>query len=296
MESKRIARPRKSPSGKLIVRGRVLRISAGAQNRFVLPIDSAVAKMTEQVNKAVLELFNSAPMNEHREALGLDASVGSDARKLTNAFQKQFDAIFSNLSGILAAQMVSDMNDNSATMTALSLKQIASDYTINMKKLDKHTTEILKAAVARANSFIKSIPEAYLNTVQNAVLDSIQTGKGIADLEPFLQKQENKVKNWAHNTAMDQTRKVFNGLNRGRMQKAGVTKGEWVHSGGSQHPRPLHEDFDGQSFDLDEGAPVGDDDGNYVMPGDEPNCRCTFTPIIDTSDAQADDEEDNEED
>jgi SPP1 gp7 family putative phage head morphogenesis protein len=262
------------------IKGRTLRISAGMQERFVSPINKAVASMVSEVNAGIEKLFSTDAMQAHQDAVGLDATVGSDTRILMNGFQKKFDQIFGNLSTILSQQLAQDTNNNSAVATEMSLKTISAEFTLDQTKMDSVTREILKASAARAAGFIKSIPEQYLNDVQQAVYNSITTGQGLADLNPYLEKQGEKVKNWAGNTAMDQTRKTFNNLNLSRMKNAGIKQGEWIHSGGSQHPRQLHEDYDGKSFNLDEGAPVGDDDGNNVMPGEEPNCRCTFVPIV----------------
>lgn len=272
------------PKAKL--RGKPLIISISAQLRFTSQIDHAVDHMIQHVNDKVKMLFRSEDMTAHIAELhpqetGQDASVGSQARILTNAFKKQFDKLFGSLSVTLAADMVADINQNSQQQAQSSLADVGATLAIDPAQLGAANIEILKASVATAVNFIQSIPEKYLNSVNDAVLKSITTGNGLQDLQPFLDKFGNQTKNWAKNTALDQTRKTFNNLNLGRMTKIGVKRGEWVHSGGSQHPRPLHEDYDGKSFDLSKGAPVGDNGGNYVMTGEEPNCHCTFTPILD---------------
>lgn len=289
-------RPKKliadDPNSKVVFRGHPLRISSTIQSRFVGPILTEVDKMISTVKREIIQLFNSDHVTAHNKAIqetGMDASAGSQARILTNKFKQQFDQIFGDLAAYLAEQMVNEVNANSAATLNLSLqnlnrKEAGKRLTISSNDLSATEKEMLKASAARAVGFIKSIPDDYLNKVNDAVLNSIQGGNGLADLEPYLEKQGNKTRNWAHNTAMDQTRKTYNDLNKQRMAKAGVTKGEWIHSGGSQHPRPLHQDYDGKTYDLNKGAPVGDDGGNYVQPGEEPNCRCTFAPIITADD------------
>jgi len=266
-------------------KGKPLRISAGMEDRFTSVIERHVDQMIQEVNTKLAALFRTEDMRGHISSLhsetGEDASVGSQARILTNLFKRQFDKLFGALSVSLAASMVADANANSKQQTEASLLDIGQTLALDPSKLGAANIEILKASVKRAADFIQSIPERYINTVNDAVMKSIMSGKGIADLQPFLYKFGNQTKNWAYNTALDQTRKTFNGLNYGRMSAVGVTRGTWVHSGGSLHPRPLHEGYDGKSFLLADGAPVGDDGGNYVQTGEEPNCRCTFTPILD---------------
>lgn len=105
---------------------------------------------------------------------------------------------------------------------------------------------------------------------------------------PFSWKfQPESMKLWmdirhARNVAMDQTRKVYSNVNAARMQALGVKKFEWVHTGGSQHPRKDHQELSGKVFSLDDLPVIGVMYGNEVRgkPGDLPYCRCTMRPIV----------------
>jgi hypothetical protein len=289
----RVPKPQPAtPDKNGLVHGSPLNLSAGAALRFVGPIRAHTTQMIKTVTDGITKLFNSDHAQSHiarmtGEETGQDASVGSQARILTNAFKAQFDKLFGSLAATLAADMVANINANSKQQLNASingsqspLQQKSNQITIDPKFLDPATVEILKASTAAAASFIRSIPEQYLNNVSNAVLQSIQTGNGLQDLIPYLEKQGNTTLNWAGNTAMDQTRKTFSALNRTRMQNIGIKRATWLHSGGSQHPRELHEDYDGKTYSLADGAPVGDDGGNNVQCGEEPNCRCTNKPVL----------------
>ena len=287
---------------RIAARGKPLHIAVSVQLRYTTPILKLVKQMSDETSRELTDLFHKEFAQDHfyartGERVGMDAkSVSSQARILVNKLKKNYDQLFGKLAMGLSPDMANGVNRNSASTSRAavgampSLKEEGGKLTISMKSLDGPTLDILKAAAAKSTSFITSIPEVYLNKVADAVYGSIANGNGLKDLLPFLDKQENSIKNWAHNTAMDQTRKVYNGLNAGRMKKIGITRGEWLHSGGSQHPRKLHEEFDGQTFDLSVGAPIGDDDGNDVMPGEEPNCRCTFAPVVVFDDEEEDDE------
>lgn len=278
---------------KSLIRGKRLNINVSVQERYTAPILKLLQKMQNDVGRQLTELFDAKHATEHfeamlnpREIVGMDASVSSQTRILINALKRRYDQLFGKLAMGLTPAMADNVNRSSATSVSDSvadmpnLKDEGAKLTLSIKKLDMPTLNLLKASSANAASFITSIPETYLNKVATATYNSIATGAGMKDLIPFLEKHDNQTKNWVKNTAMDQTRKVFNGLNLGRMKKIGIEKGEWLHSGGSQHPRELHEEFDGETFDLNIGAPVGDDGGNNVMPGEEPNCRCTFAPVV----------------
>ncbi len=89
----------------------------------------------------------------------------------------------------------------------------------------------------------------------------------------------------ALNIAKDQTRKVYNGINRARMEKIGITKAEWIHSGGSNHPRHTHVEMDGKIFNLSEGV-YDSEVKKYVQPGELPYCGCVYRPVIEFEDGE----------
>jgi ABC-type proline/glycine betaine transport system substrate-binding protein len=274
------------PNPRVIVRGKVLRLSAGVQEKYLHSLITPLERMQEETRKLFTRLFKQDFAAEHFafDSVGMDAAnISSQARILTNSLKKKYDQLFGSIATPVSNKMADAVNRNSfvtSKAAVIDLKGESQKLTLDMRSLDKETLSILRASAARSASFIQSIPERYLNSVADHVYNSIATGNGLQDLLPFLDKHDKGTKNWVNNTAMDQTRKAYNGLNKGRMTRIGITEGEWIHSGGSQHPRELHEEFDGKVFNIAEGAPVGDDGGNMVDPGEEPNCRCTFAPVI----------------
>lgn len=280
---------------RVIARGKIFRTPVTVQGAYVQTLLKHFDAMAAEVQRSLTDLFANDFAQAHFEhpTVGMDvANLGSQSRILVNAMKKKFDGFFGAISGDLAKDMVNGLNRTSAAQSKANVKDLpglkdrSKELTISLNKLDKSTLTILNAATGNASDFIKTIPEKYLNSVATAVYNSITSGNGLQDLIPFFEKFDIVTRNWVHNTAMDQTRKAFNGLNRGRMLKIGVTQAEWIHSAGSQTPRELHVDFDGKTFDLNEGAPVGDDDGNMVQPGEEPYCRCTFGPVLTEDDAE----------
>ena len=287
-------------------KGKALRIPVSVQLHYSEAIGQLTDRMVTETRTELVDLLKSEDAVRHfyqmsGQTVGMDASLSSQARILMNKLKAKYDQLFGKLSFGLSPKMADDLNRASSTATRSSvaglpnLKEASKTLTLSVKQLDEPTKNILKAASGRSANFITSIPEQHLGRIANAVYDSITTGNGLEDLIPALDKEGSSIKNWARNTAMDQTRKTYNGLNAGRMKKIGIEKGEWIHSGGSQHPRELHQEYDGQTFNLNKGAPVGDDDGNYVMPGDDANCRCTFAPVIDFGSENEDDADDDEE-
>ena len=64
-----------------------------------------------------------------------------------------------------------------------------------------------------------------------------------------------------------------------RQQEAGITKGIWQHSTAGKEPRPTHVKMNGKKFDISKGF-YDKDEGEWVMPGQLINCRCTWRPVI----------------
>ena len=118
-----------------------------------------------------------------------------------------------------------------------------------------------------------------------AVMRSITTGKGVADLVPFFDRYEGITIRRARIIANDQTKKAYSNMNAIRMQKLGVDKYEWVHSSGGQEPRELHLHLNGSICSLKDPPIIQYAKGNQPeirgKPGDLINCRCTMRPIID---------------
>jgi uncharacterized protein with gpF-like domain len=293
----------KRRKAKVIWRGKVLRPSAAIQQKYLAKINAMVDAMIKETRREVEKLFDQDYAHEHfgTDSVGIDAApLASQTRILTNRLKKKYDQLFGKNAFGISDMMVDATNRHSfATSMAAAkdlptLRDVGAKLTLNFKNLDAPTRNILKSSADRSADFIKTIPEKYLNSVSQAMFTSVTSGNGMQDLIPFFEKFDTGTKNWVHNTAMDQTRKTYQGLSIGRMKKVGVKKGEWIHSGGSQHPRPLHEAFDGKTFDLDVGAPIGDDDDN-VLPGDDVNCRCSFVPVIEDDDDSTQDIDDDEE-
>jgi len=67
-----------------------------------------------------------------------------------------------------------------------------------------------------------------------------------------------------------------------RMKSAGVTKFEWLHTGGGKQPRKLHKELSRQIFNIDEPPFIGVMYGERIhgYPGQLPNCRCAMRAVI----------------
>ena len=60
----------------------------------------------------------------------------------------------------------------------------------------------------------------------------------------------------------------------------GVKYARWVYTYRSETPRESHVEADGRLFDISKGCLI---DGEYILPGEKINCKCSFRPVIEES-------------
>jgi SPP1 gp7 family putative phage head morphogenesis protein len=266
------------------LRGAPLIVAGRIATRYNDELQRAIDRMIREVNREVENLF--VTFAGDGESWAMDASLASQARILSNALRDKFATLFAKLATPLAQTMTQQTEKDSATKLGVSLREMSGQYTLRTDVFTDKLRDVLTATVAENVALIKRIPEKYLDNVQGSVMRSIQTGNGLADLQPQLDKYGVQTRNWAKNVALDQTRKAYNGINAARMQALGVKKFEWVHSGGSNHPREYHRDeLNGKIFSFDDLPHLdGPNQGERGIPGQAPYCRCTMRPIFEFDD------------
>lgn len=224
----------------------------------------------------LLRLFDT---DHAQEYFGQDASVASQARILTNAIKKKFDTMFAQAAPRIAETFANQSDKASSAAVHASAKQLSGGLSLPTAALKGPLTDILTATVAENVALIKSIPAKYLSGVQGAVMRSITTGNGLSELVPYLAKNKGITERRARFIAKDQTKKAFENLSSGRMSQLGLDDFEWLHTGGSNHPRKSHIAMSGNIYKLSD-PPIDPDAGIPVLPGQLPGCRCRKVPVI----------------
>ena len=271
-QPKFVSRPRRK-----VIRGKPLNPNAAIEMGYYAALAKLVRDMSNGV-KADLEAFFKEPHAE--EYFATDASVSAQAKLLMNALLKRFQTIFDLAARPLASTMVHAENKTSASGVHASLQEISKGLSFKTTVISGDIKEVLNASIQENVGLIKSISSEYLTQVQGAVMRSITTGNGLADLQPFLEQQEGITLRRARIIARDQTRKAYSNLNFARMDKAGITKYEWLHSAGGQKPRKLHQRMSGKIYSIDNPPVIDEKTGQRGKPGDLINCRCRALPVI----------------
>lgn len=263
-----------------MIRGSVLNNPSILEARYAQRLEKLVHVMTAEVERRLDDFFKE-PHAEEYFSQAQDASVSSQARILTNALMKKFNSAFGLAAPTIARQQTNAADKASSSSLYSSLLELSGGLSLPTSGLTADMTEVLNASVIEQVSLIKSISMEYLAGVQQAVMRSVTTGRGLADLQPYLEKHKGITMRRARMIAQDQTRKSYNNLNRGRMEKLGLKKFQWLHTGGSAHPRELHVRYDGRIFSFDDPPVIDENTGERGIPGQAINCRCRMRPVID---------------
>ncbi len=264
-----------------VFKGTALAYPAGVEARYVKALSSLTAQMTAQVTREIKRLFDTDHAAAH---FAQDATISSQSRILLSALRSKFSELFAKRAKTLAEQMVGGAERAGGSALHSSLEALSGGLSMKANVTSPALQNIYKASVTENVNLIKSIPAEYLKDVEGATMRSITTGNGLQDLVPALEKYEGQTHRRAKNIALDQTRKAYNSINKGRMQGIGVKKFQWNHSGGGAHPREDHIAMDGQIFSFDDLPVIDERSGERGIPGQAINCRCTMTPVFDFSD------------
>lgn len=262
---------------RVLLKGRALASPVTIEQRYARKLKKYAQTMTRDVEKKVMALFRS---DDARAYFAMDESIASQARILLNKLTRKYEKIFAEAAKTMAERMIKSVQKESIFRLNGSLDQIAGQ-TIKLSEMPAGLSEVLKASISENVDLIKSVPYQYLDRIKGEVMRTITTKESsLSTLRTKIAGYGDMTERRAHHIAMDQTRKAYQSINMSRAQSAGIKKAIWIHTGGTSNPRHKHLEFDGKEFDLAKGAPVGAK-GEYVMPAQEPYCRCTWKPIID---------------
>lgn len=283
-------------TGKLT--GRPLQHNAGIESRYVAVLVKLVNQMTAQVERAVLPILREAD-KEQATTDGFTLDAISDEKKAANKkaakkaaaavekLQATFASMFKNRAHKIADGMFQAVTAESGTALNSTLSEIAGKITLGMGFMDGPVGDVVRGGIAENIALIKSIPESYMGRVSEHLEAAATSGGNMTGLIGKIQAAAGIEKRRAKNIALDQTRKAYNTINGARMAAAGVTKFEWVHSGGGQRPRHKHIErwpagLNGGIFEL-ANPPNAAEDGDppyHALPGQMINCKCTMAPVI----------------
>lgn len=197
-----------------------------------------------------------------------------DLRKTMQRLGKHWQDRFDSLSNELAEVFVSGATatTDAAMMAALQ----RAGFTVKFQ-MTQAAREGYQAVLQENVGLIKSIASEYLTEVQGDVWRAVSQGYDLQALTNKLQESYGVTHRRAAFIARDQSNKAKAVIENVRRQELGITTAIWQHSGAGKEPRPSHVAANGKPFELAKGMFL---DGEWVLPGQAINCRCTSRAVI----------------
>lgn len=193
-----------------------------------------------------------------------------ELRELTGRWQESFDEMAKALSAEFAERVRS--NSDASLAGELRKRDLSVKFTMSPEMRNAY-----QAVIGEQVGLIKSIASEHLSGVEGIVMRAVSEGRNLGELSRSLQKKYGVTKRRAAFIARDQSNKATTSMQVARQQHLGITEGIWKHSHAGKTPRPSHLKADGERFDIRKGLYL---DGDWVKPGELPNCRCTWSPVI----------------
>lgn len=247
--------------------------------KFRQALEAMVDRMATATLKEIRKLYKSEAA--HAAGFTTDASFASAAARLLKELKRRFEILFTKNAGGLAEALAHGISKQAAAGLGQSLKDVSGGVTLKTDVVSGAVADVVKASIKQNVALIKSIPSKYFLEIEGEVMRSIQTGKGMADLQPAIEKRYGVTKKRAALIARDQTSKATTAINKTRMQGLGVKKFKWLHSYGGKEPRLLHKEvLNGSIYSLDDPPVIDEKTGERGLPGQLINCRCRMVPVI----------------
>lgn len=246
-----------------------VRVSRKLELDYTRALLAIVEDMHIETVKALMPLIEQPSIGD---SVMVADSIFSDFK---TAFSKTANTVKAKVSGIaeaLAQTVVSKQGQQSDNQLSTMIQQRTGiDFSGLMS--DSVLKEAVDEAVAANISLINSIPQQYLDRVEQAVMASLQAGTLNDTLADELKKIRGVTDSRAKLIARDQLGKINSRLSQIRQQSLGITHYYWSTSH-DERVRARHRRWDGDLIAWDD-PPI---DGH---PGQAIQCRCTAIPDLD---------------
>lgn len=250
---------------------RPVRPNAGVEAWYRKKLDDQVAEMQASLVFFLKANYRAAGIGQDMAQDDSPAMIMRNAmRKLATRWQRRFDDLASVLSRRFADRALS--NSDVSLSNAMEKAGATVKFTMTPEMND-----VYQGVIGEQVGLIKSIASEHLTQVEGLVMRSVQRGRDLGQLSEELQKRYGVTKKRAALIARDQNNKATAVLQSTRQQALGIKEGVWRHSNAGKVPRHSHVKASGKKFLLAKGMLI---DGDYIMPGELINCRCTWSPVI----------------
>ena len=266
----------------------------GIENELASVIEFMVETMAKRFQNQVLNQIQVKTVEKFADEAPDAADLEALARyKFADAQTGNFASVLLRLSKAAGKSILKQFsNGRIDTITQAALgkldkkskeefyKRVAAKTGINVADLIakegmKSTTNAL---VTETSQWIKTLRDDTFQKFTNNTLFAMSQGESLDTIVSQFDDVVSERKNHAKFLARNQVQNYNSITTKIRAQNLGITKAIW-ETAGDERVRPSHEDREGREFDLAEGC-YSSVDGEFLLPGIDWNCRCTYTLII----------------
>ena len=249
--------------------------NAGIQARYESEIKALVTEMQREVLR-VVSLAYGVQEPEPRIILARDANPATVLRGAFETLRRVWLKRFRDLAPKLAGKFVRNAAGNFDATLMRDLRNAG--WTVQFQQTAA-VKAMLAAKVTENVALIRSIPEQYLATVEQATMRSVAAGRDLQSLTDEITATGQVTRHRAARIALDQNNKATAAITRTRRLELGLTTAIWMHSHAGRHPRPAHVAMNGKEFNIAKGM-WDPDERAWIQPGELINCRCTSRVVI----------------
>lgn len=248
---------------------RPIHANRSIERRYKLKLRQLIDEMAASVEYWLRAEYRKAPPR-----MAQDATPSQQIAKTMRELAERWIAKFDDYAPRIAEAYLTSMFKASDSAFRMALKDAG--WAVEFK-MTPTVRDAFQASLAENVGLIKSIPEQYLTQVEGAVMRSYSAGRDLEMMVKDLRELYPKAAHRAELIARDQSNKANATINRARQMELGITEAIWMHSHAGKTPRPSHVAANGKRYKIAEGCYI---DGEYILPGQEINCRCTSRAVL----------------
>ncbi len=251
-----------------------------------------ISKLLEKNRKFMWEAFQKTIQPEiHNFRASIDSGVRSD--DAFDVIEREIDRVRSHSEKILfndvklngiAATFVQRLNQNNRLAFKNQIKSVAGiDPLLRDPWLDSFT----KIAIRENVNWIRSIEKEYFDKVETIIYNGTRRGQSINEIAAGIKKTAKTSDTRAKFIARDQTGSLYGDMTKYRNKEVGIKEFTWITSldervrgnpSGTNPNAPInHWELHGRTFSWGKGV----EEYGGLLPGQDYNCRCTASPVID---------------
>jgi uncharacterized protein with gpF-like domain len=252
---------------------RAIRPNAGVEAAYRRALEKMVKEMSHSAQYWIEASYKANPPTLE---MAMDALPSQELSKRIKEVARRWIKRFDDMADKIAKQFVE--SGRSTTDRAMMTAFKDAGWTVDFK-MTRGMQDAMNASIVANVDLISDLPVRYATNVQGIIMRGFTAGRDLKYISEELHKQRGICMRRAAFIARDQSNKLSATVTQARCIELGLFEAEWIHSNGGKHPRPSHVKAgrDKLRFDVREGALI---DGERILPGYLPNCRCGSRVIL----------------